>query len=451
MSIPLLHCPDCTQPLALQNNAHVCAQCGQAFGKIGAVPVLIAGAAIAADARKPSDAFLSAMDAYGTSAYSPEHRRELAGIFSTVAKFDSLDFEVEANQFLHRVDPTGVLESLLDGPAQPSQPVSARHMPGGPRVSLGLLLAPEQVPANETFSLQVHIRNEGAQRLESTGTHPYRLSYWIRKLGQQTVETEGLRTDLLIDLDPGMAITMPVAIAMPPEPGTYLITITPLTEGIAWHGDSVAEARVESVAGQTPLDVAWSRDDVPRDYAADHKDAVRLLGEWLKRHIASPDPVILEIGGNANPMIAMLDGVKFNCDVDVFGLAFGELRQRAAWGGNVNYVAASGTALPFADGTFDCICIFASFHHFFDLVGLLRHLGRKLRRGGIVCLMCEPVGHVFRATVAPEYRNELLNGVNEQSFQPWEYRDLLRKAGLDVVEAVIGAGGSLKLAATRRR
>jgi len=44
-----------------------------------------------------------------------------------------------------------------------------------------------------------------------------------------------------------------------------------------------------------------------------------------------------------------------------------------------------------------------------------------------------------------EFEEELLKGVNEQSFELWEYQQMFEQAGLEVVECQVDLG-SLKVA-----
>lgn len=89
--------------------------------------------------------------------------------------------------------------------------------------------------------------------------------------------------------------------------------------------------------------------------------------------------------------------------------------------------------------------MFATLHHFPDPVGLLRHVRAKLAPGGLICILCEPVGHVSRDTVPADFREELLDGICEQAFQPWEWRQFFDRAGLRIVH-VLHDVGSLKVA-----
>jgi hypothetical protein len=71
-------------------------------------------------------------------------------------------------------------------------------------------------------------------------------------------------------------------------------------------------------------------------------------------------------------------------------------------------------------------------------------MARTLKPGGFIAIMCEPVGHVFANAIADGFHDELLGGVNEQSFSLDEYAQVFREAGLQAQEVIVDGGGSLK-------
>ena len=221
------------------------------------------------------------------------------------------------------------------------------------------------------------------------------------------------------------------------------IALLPVHESVRWIEEAAVYVEI-SVANDvtSPFDVQWPCDKTQRDYYQDHRAGIDLLGSWMASTLQSSQPTILELGGNASPLIGELPGTKFNVDIDIFGLIFGSLRQSHP---SVQSVAADGTKLPFPDGYFDVIVTFATFHHFPDPIGLLKHLRTKLYPGGLICLLCEPVGQVYRDGAPREFIAELKRGVYEQSFALWEYEEMFRRADLEIVDVRVDTG-SLKVA-----
>jgi SAM-dependent methyltransferase len=169
--------------------------------------------------------------------------------------------------------------------------------------------------------------------------------------------------------------------------------------------------------------------------------------------LGRPNPKVLEIGGNAYPVVAEIEGEMHNVDVDLLGLQIGCLvqdRMKPARGRRVRQMCANADELPYADNYFDAIVMFATLHHFPDPARTLAHVATKLRPGGFIGLLCEPVGHIHAGVVDPDFLHELQRGVNEQSFLMREWADIFRGAQLLVSEAIV-EGGSLKVRLVRSR
>ncbi len=177
-------------------------------------------------------------------------------------------------------------------------------------------------------------------------------------------------------------------------------------------------------------------DNKPVGYIADHERGFALMRDWLQRHPAAPGLRLLEIGGNAKPMLGRVPGEAYNVDVDLLGLQVGCVVRRAR-GNFVTIVCADVQNLPFPEAFFDAIVMFATLHHFPDPGAVLRSLRQHLRPGGFIGLFCEPVGHIWPGAVDPDFAEELHHGVNEQSFTLAEYAQIFRQARLDAPDVVV--------------
>jgi SAM-dependent methyltransferase len=159
---------------------------------------------------------------------------------------------------------------------------------------------------------------------------------------------------------------------------------------------------------------------------------------------------VVEIGGNANPMIDHFGmPEKYNVDVDPYGMIVGKLI-RYGMDTKVKFIVANGMALPMPPRSIDMLVMFATFHHFPQPVELLSRLKDYIADDGLICLLCEPIGHVHRDLIEDDYLQEIRKGVNEQSFELWEYQQMFDAAKLDVVAAQIDVG-SIKFALRPRR
>ena len=264
-------------------------------------------------------------------------------------------------------------------------------------------------------------------------------------------------TDFLIDIPPGRGLTMPIRVQAPELPGSYRLEIMPVMRFVWWRylmwpkprpvDWATISAAVEVSGDARPTrPPPWTETDNVLTYADDHRQALDLLRNWMIRFLPQGEHTIVEVGGNFYPMVESLPGTVYNVDIDPFGL----MTRNILRGGKDRYVnvVADGMDLPFADGSVDLITLFATFHHFPDPVGLLRHLAKKIKPHGLICLMCEPVGQPFAETLAPDFRRELEHGAYEQAFTRWEYTAMVDAAGLEIVAGVLDRG-SAKIALQR--
>jgi SAM-dependent methyltransferase len=212
---------------------------------------------------------------------------------------------------------------------------------------------------------------------------------------------------------------------------------------VVWFDHTSLLFDIEVRDGAATVDEpAWNRTGKHFDYMDDHFEAARLLKDWSKACFDRPVESIVELGGNASPMIDRLDAPqRYNVDVDPFGMIVGNLI-REGRNSTVKFIIADGMALPMRPKSIDMLMMFATFHHFPDPIGLLSGLSEFVRDDGLICLMCEPIGHVHADTLPEEYLREIRKGVNEQSFELWEYHQMFDAAGLHVVSAQIDVGSA---------
>mgnify|MGYP001207969239 CR=1 FL=1 len=360
---------------------------------------------------------------------------ELRHAFSLEFAFAHPVMQSEAGQFLNRLRSSG-MEIDDPYPSQSELSSASEDVDGRLVAEAEPLCPPLPVLAGVLGSFNLRMANTGRAILSSRGETPFRLACKIASL-ESGIATEGERTDLLIDLPPGRGITQPVRFRAPETPGRYRLSVFSLLETVRWL-DELCSLDIEVVPEASASDV-WNCTGIARDYGSDHIHAFNLLGQWLgeRRNAKSK---ILEIGGNRSPMVEQLGIPAFNLDVDPYGLMTASIL--AGRNGHVTHIVGDGMNIPFPDGYFDAIVMFATFHHFPDPIGLLNHLRTKLATDGRIFLMCEPIGHVFAESNYEGYIRELEHGAYEQSFQPWEYAAMIRAAGLVVCENVMDAGSA---------
>jgi SAM-dependent methyltransferase len=108
----------------------------------------------------------------------------------------------------------------------------------------------------------------------------------------------------------------------------------------------------------------------------------RVFVELLRAHLGDAQPLrVLQIGsgdGAFLPELSELADLVLHTDLDRRAL------KRSAVRGYEQGVIAAERALPFADGSFDLVCVVDTLHSAADEHGALREILRVLRPGGIV-------------------------------------------------------------------
>jgi len=413
---------------------------------VNGVPVLVSGTSVSkTDEGLPDPVMASLLAALSLGDTS---RDEINGVFKNKFNFSERWMQIEADQFLHRVAASD--ENLRKALNMQDAPKSALAVNTQPSISLGCQIDVKQCPPGTTISLNIRVNNQGDCIISSErGEDPVHLSYFWRDC-ESSHQIEGSRTPLLVDVLPGSSLTVPVFINTPEDSGRYKLEIMAVHENRRWMPEGGLTFDVEVTEDcQTFAMPDWHQTGELYSYMDDHFEAIRLLKEWSRSHIPNFRGNFVELGGNANPMIALVEEKNaINFDVDAYGMIIGKHISNIH-GRDVDYVIADGMNLPLKFDWADVIVMFATFHHFPEPVELLKGLSKHISRDRLICLMCEPLGHVHRDTMPGEFKEELLKGVNEQSFELWEYRQMFDQAGLEVVDCQVDSG-SLKVALRRK-
>jgi hypothetical protein len=100
---------------------------------------------------------------------------------------------------------------------------------------------PRTVRCGSLFHIPVTVTNLGRARWLSTGEHPVHLSYrWQNADGAAPISTGGeepIRTDLVLDVDPGTSLSAEVLVRAPAIRGYFRLRITLVAEHLAWFDD----------------------------------------------------------------------------------------------------------------------------------------------------------------------------------------------------------------------
>jgi demethylmenaquinone methyltransferase/2-methoxy-6-polyprenyl-1,4-benzoquinol methylase len=170
--------------------------------------------------------------------------------------------------------------------------------------------------------------------------------------------------------------------------------------------------------------------------------------EFIAQRFGDRALSLLEIGGGVHPTahaLALRGHRVVSSDISHSQSILGTLYFRhkmPALDDSLAFVSCDGTRLPFAQGAFDGVVLFAAFHHFAEPVRLLREIRRVTRPEGFAFLGCDPC---MPDPTDAEYRAELRRGINEQMWTLEEFAGFFRAADLEVARARVD-GQSLKVA-----
>ncbi len=436
-------CPRCRSSLDIAVDEIACVACGASYASPFGVPVLVDGALVES-VGPPEDAFVSDV---ATALGARDRIEEIRHCFSLRVQMPDPALQVEAEQFAHRLSASG--HSISNLPHARRDRERFVNVPDSIGVRLAPLIFPDEFAVGERTSINLQISNTGSSVLSSQASPPLYVSYhWRRAQGFSrfwrgiigTRSSEGVRTKLLIDVPPGRMITQPVIIETPASAGQYDLEISIVLENVRWFREFALTQQAKVVKSKKAEIYVQSLEGPALNYNEQHRQGVELLRSWFERFIEEKNPLTLEIGGNYSPSTEELNkGNIVNLDVDLHGL----MARNIVKNDNVVSIVANGMDIPFQDRAIDAIVMFATFHHFPDPVLLLRRLGGKVKSGGLICLMCEPIGHVTAAHNYTAYVEELEKGVNEQSFEIWEYVAMIKAAGLVIVDAVFDRGAAM--------
>ena len=445
LRLPLI-CPNCRAPIQIGRDPISCEPCGSEFPAPFGVAVLVPEAKLERQP-VPSDKFVSELvQALGAVGCEDSIRR----CFSFSLRLPNSQLQVEADQFAHRVHASGHEISGLNSPTTQSVAI---NVPGDIAAHLAALILPKHFVAGTRVGINIKIANLGKCVLSSKYNPPLFLSYlwkkahWLDETSSSAEWIEGARTPLLIDIHPGQRICQPVFVEVPLDIGEYELEFALVLEGVEWYRNSSLGTLVHVKADIAPQKYKNRLDGPALDYAGHRSQAIKMFEKWSKKYVTTPDPLIIELGGNYSTAMEHFQFKNvINVDIDFHGL----MSRNIVKHDNITSILADGMNLPVSEHCADVIVVFATFHHFPDPVGLLKHFKEKIKNGGIICLMCEPIGHVAAEHNYLEYISELEKGVYEQSFEIWEYEAIIKAAGLNILDAVFDRGSAMILVSNYR-
>jgi len=447
----VVRCPRCTDgDLVVSPGAVRCPHCGSAFPeRNGMVDFLEYREEGEARTGPPSPAIVQAIiDGTGLE-NSPRIRRAVEEVWARTSRGTaSFQQTAEIRDLLDRFGISTEDPSTSAATAESFEPARSRwrRLFGGvsrPNRDVGVAYQRHyfgaQLLPGQTVHRNIRLCNVGASTWSSTVDHPLLMSYrWLAD-GRAVVK-DGRRTAFPIDIDSGRAITLPLMVTAPPDPGRYVLRIMPVEEGRRWLRRAVLDIHIEVTPRCPPTDGNVTTTPEFLSYAADHSLGQEMLRSYIRRRYGDRRLRLLEIGSGTHPQAPWVGDVEVvSLDVSAPMAELGSLHYEQH-AGRVTFLCGDALNPPLADGAFDGVVMFATLHHFAEPEVLLQRAARLLAHDGFMAVMCEPV-----ATSLPsEGVRDLLKGIDEQVFSLDEYLAIFARAELALDEGRLD-GGSLKV------
>lgn len=438
--MPGLECPRCRSADLDGGDGRIdCRACGSFYPVLGRVPVMFRDAVPMEGDEPDAETVQQILEALGLGS-APVDALRVRRMFRRRARFGDEQMQVEGAQALDRLRGSGHGIGGDDGPRAGTARPAFDGAEAVPRYRWVLDHLPRTLPSASQTTANLRFRNTGAAAFRHLPPAEMKVHVsWFDEAGEP-VDAPDVRTPLPLDVPPGREITVPAFIPTPRAAGRMQLRLSFVQEGVRFlHGDAKRiPVSVRDDAAAPALPAGWVLHGEPRrGYEEDHRRGRETLLDWLRPMRGGRRLRVLEIGGNVHPTSAGLANVDlYNLDVDLLGLQLGDLVHRRD-GRRVAFLCADAEDLPFPPGFFDAVVMFATLHHFPDPARMLAHAATRVRPGGFVGVLCEPVGHIHPGAVDPDFLSELRKGVNEQSFTAPEYDAIFRRARLRAEEAFI--------------
>ncbi len=440
-----LLCPKSRQPVQVRDGRIVSAA-GRDFGDVAGPLNFLANYRDNPDTARVSPADVERMRAQLQLPSTPEVTAGIArAIAATASKFDKAHLSAEAKILASRFRMDAFALDTESAPSLAQRIASAASNLVRPREarlkhlsnSVGALLT-----AGQQVYRSVRVRNAGKSVLEAAGS---RIETRFESLAGELVVGTETTSAVPVDIAPGRAITLVVALRAPADVGKFRLAARQLAPGGA--GRDFLGLGVEVIACELPVfEFTYFPDSL--DYSADHHTAMLELVAFLEQRHPQRPMSLLEIGGGVHPTghaLAQRGHRVISSDISHSQSILGTLYfhdKMPALDESLGFISCEGTQLPFAPGSFDGVMMLAAFHHFADPVRLLREAARIAGPGGFIYMGCDSCAP---DPTDPQYLEDLRSGVNEQMWTLAELTAFYHEAGLAVARARVD-GSSLKVA-----
>jgi len=133
----------------------------------------------------------------------------------------------------------GVIEARLPPTTEPVRTaIEGSRVAGACDIRYSRYEGPSRLAPGSKDRVAIDLENAGWDEWRSDGAHPVHVSYHWRTPAGETVEFDGVRTDLPRPLGPGETCRVDVTVRAPASAGRYVLAIDLVREGVAWFSEA---------------------------------------------------------------------------------------------------------------------------------------------------------------------------------------------------------------------
>jgi SAM-dependent methyltransferase len=189
---------------------------------------------------------IAGVDRYPPAAHARSALRPIAGelAYTLLRATDALLLErgrdgAAKHWVVAATTETGVLEARLPPTTEPARTtVVASRVAGACDVRYARYEGPARLAPGSEGHVAIDVENAGWDTWRSDGAHPVHVSYHWRTPAGETVEFDGLRSDLPRPVGPGETCRVDVTMRAPATAGRYVLAIDLVKEGVTWFSEA---------------------------------------------------------------------------------------------------------------------------------------------------------------------------------------------------------------------
>jgi SAM-dependent methyltransferase len=189
---------------------------------------------------------IAGVDRYPPAAHARSALRPIAGelAYTLLRATDTLLLErgrdgAAKHWVVAATTEAGVIDARLPPTTEPAgTAVAASRVAGACDVRYTRYEGPPRLAPGSESRVAIDLENAGWDTWRSDGAHPVHVSYHWRTPAGETVEFDGLRSDLPRPVGPGETCRVDVTVRAPATAGRYELAIDLVKEGVTWFSEA---------------------------------------------------------------------------------------------------------------------------------------------------------------------------------------------------------------------